>query len=158
MDCAAFFGDGGIDAGQYLRGSVKVIVPGGNHGWNLREGNHAFDPENPYESLAEVPRAGRRGEPLVDAIVEYPNAGQPGGIGAVVIGGYVYRGERAPGTRRPLRLRRVEPGGNRRRRDHLRRDAPESSGSSQRSRLPEAGPWDPTFSRSGRTRSTNTMS
>ena len=97
MDCAAFFGDGGIDAGQYLRESVKIIVPGANHGWNLREGNHAFDPENPHESLAEVPQAGCRGEPLVDAIVEYPNAGQPGGIGAVVIGGYVYRGSALPG-------------------------------------------------------------
>ncbi|MDD4455585.1 MAG: PQQ-dependent sugar dehydrogenase, partial [Candidatus Methanomethylophilaceae archaeon] len=32
------------DAGQYLWESVKMIVPGGNHGWNLREGNHAFDP------------------------------------------------------------------------------------------------------------------
>lgn len=85
------------DAGQLLWESVKIIVPGGNHGWNLREGNHAFDPENPYESPAEVPRAGRRGEPLIDAIIEYPNANQPGGIGAVVIGGYVYRGKALPG-------------------------------------------------------------
>lgn len=84
------------DAGQYLWESVKIIVPGGNHGWNLREGNHAFDPENPYVSPAEVPRTGRRGEPLVDAIIEYPNAGQPGGIGQVVIGGYVYRGSTIP--------------------------------------------------------------
>lgn len=84
------------DAGQYLWESVKIIVPGGNHGWNLREGNHAFDPENPYESPADVPRTGRRGEPLVDAIIEYPNAGQPGGIGEVVIGGYVYRGSAIP--------------------------------------------------------------
>ncbi|WP_292517866.1 PQQ-dependent sugar dehydrogenase [Methanoculleus sp.] len=85
------------DAGQYLWESVKIIVPGGNHGWNLREGNHAFDPENPYESPQDVPRTGRRGEPLVDAIIEYPNAGQPGGIGQVVIGGYVYRGSAIPG-------------------------------------------------------------
>lgn len=85
------------DAGQQLWESVKIIVPGGNHGWNLREGNHAFDPENPYESPADVPRAGRRGEPLVDAIIEYPNANQPGGIGAVVIGGYIYRGIALPG-------------------------------------------------------------
>ncbi len=85
------------DAGQYLWESVKIIVPGGNHGWNLREGNHAFDPANPYESPAEVPRTGRRGEPLIDAIIEYPNANQPGGIGAVVIGGYVYRGRAIPG-------------------------------------------------------------
>lgn len=85
------------DAGQYLWESVKIIVPGGNHGWNLREGNHAFDPGNPRESPADVPRTGRRGEPLVDAIIEYPNAGQPDGIGQVVIGGYVYRGKAIPG-------------------------------------------------------------
>lgn len=85
------------DAGQNLWESVKIIVPGGNHGWNLREGNHAFDPENPYESPADLPRTGRRGEPLVDAIIEYPNANQPGGIGQVVIGGYVYRGSALPG-------------------------------------------------------------
>ncbi|HOI12721.1 MAG TPA: PQQ-dependent sugar dehydrogenase [Methanoculleus sp.] len=85
------------DAGQYLWESVKIIVAGGNHGWNLREGNHAFDPENPRESPQEVPRTGRRGEPLVDAIIEYPNAGQPGGIGQVVIGGCVYRGRAIPG-------------------------------------------------------------
>lgn len=87
------------DAGQYLWESVKIIVPGGNHGWNLREGNHAFDPENPYESPAKVPRTGRRGEPLIPAIIEYPNANQPGGIGAVVIGGYVYRGSALPAFR-----------------------------------------------------------
>lgn len=85
------------DAGQYLWESVKIIVPGGNHGWNRREGNHAFDPGNPRESPQDVPRTGRRGEPLVDAIIEYPNAGQPGGIGQVVIGGYVYRGRAIPG-------------------------------------------------------------
>jgi len=84
------------DAGQYLWESVKIIVPGGNHGWNLREGNHAFDPGNPRESPADAPRTGRRGEPLIDAIIEYPNANQPGGIGAVVIGGYVYRGRAIP--------------------------------------------------------------
>lgn len=84
------------DAGQYLWESVKIIVPGGNHGWNLREGNHAFDPANPRESPEKVPRTGRRGEPLIPAIIEYPNASQPGGIGAAVIGGYVYRGSTIP--------------------------------------------------------------
>ncbi len=84
------------DAGQYLWESVKIIVLGGNHGWNLKEGNHAFDPANPYESPEDVPRTGRRGEPLVAQIIEYPNASQPGGIGEVVIGGYVYRGSALP--------------------------------------------------------------
>jgi len=68
------------DAGQYLWESVKIIVAGGNHGWNLKEGNHAFDPENPYESPEDVPEVDLRGEPLIDPIIEYPNASQPGGI------------------------------------------------------------------------------
>jgi len=84
------------DAGQYLWESVKIIVPGGNHGWNLKEGSHAFDPDNPYESPKDVPRTGRRGEPLIPPIIEYPNARQPGGIGKVVIGGYIYRGSAIP--------------------------------------------------------------
>lgn len=84
------------DAGQALWESVKIIRKGGNHGWNLKEGSHAFDPENPQESPEEVPEVGLRGEPLIDPIIEYPNARQPGGLGEVVVGGYVYRGSAIP--------------------------------------------------------------
>ncbi len=87
------------DAGQYLWESVKIVEAGGNHGWNLKEGNHAFDPRNPYQSPEDVPESGLRGEPLIAPIIEYPNAKQPGGIGMVVIGGYVYRGSAIPAFR-----------------------------------------------------------
>ncbi|MCP1716220.1 glucose/arabinose dehydrogenase/plastocyanin [Methanocalculus alkaliphilus] len=84
------------DAGQALWESVNIIEPGGNYGWNLKEGSHAFDPENPGVSPEEVPVTGLRGEPLIDPIIEYPNANQPGGLGAVVVGGYIYRGSSMP--------------------------------------------------------------
>ncbi len=84
------------DAGQYLWESVKIIEAGGNHGWNLKEGNHAFDPNSPYASPEDVPVTGLRGEPLIPPIVEYPNAKQPGGLGMVIVGGYVYRGSAIP--------------------------------------------------------------
>lgn len=84
------------DAGQVLWESVNIIEAGGNYGWNLKEGSHAFDPENPQESPEQVPEAGLRGEPLIDPIIEYPNANQPDGLGEVVVGGYVYRGSAIP--------------------------------------------------------------
>ncbi|WP_343089301.1 PQQ-dependent sugar dehydrogenase [Methanocalculus natronophilus] len=80
------------DVGEALWESVNIIEEGGNYGWNLKEGSHAFDPENPWESPEEVPETGYRGEPLIDPIIEYPHANQPGGLGISIIGGYVYRG------------------------------------------------------------------
>ncbi len=65
------------DAGQYLWESVKIIEAGGNHGWNLKEGNHAFDPRNPYQSPEDVPKVGLRGEPLIAPIIEYRTPNSP---------------------------------------------------------------------------------
>ena len=84
------------DAGQNLWESVNIIEAGGNYGWNLKEGSHAFDPQNPGVSPDEVPVTGIRGEPLIDPIIEYPNANQPDGLGLVVVGGYIYRGSAMP--------------------------------------------------------------
>ncbi|AFV22228.1 hypothetical protein Mpsy_0015 [Methanolobus psychrophilus R15] len=84
------------DAGQEFWESVNIIEAGGNYGWNLKEGSHAFDPENPLDTPEEVPEVGLRGEPLIDPIIEYPNAKQSDGLGQVVVGGYVYRGSAIP--------------------------------------------------------------
>jgi len=84
------------DAGQNRWESVNIIEAGGNYGWNLKEGSHAFDPENPNNPPEEVPEVGLRGEPLIDPIIEYPNANQPDGLGEVVVGGHVYRGDDIP--------------------------------------------------------------
>jgi glucose/arabinose dehydrogenase len=85
------------DAGQNLWEEVNIIEPGGNYGWNLKEGTHCFNPANPNQVPAECPATGPHGEPLLDPAIEYANSRNPqGGIGLVVIGGYVYRGSHLP--------------------------------------------------------------
>jgi glucose/arabinose dehydrogenase len=89
------------DAGQELWEEVSIAVKGGNFGWNVNEGTHCFSTENPDESPAECPDAvgaghPRAGEPLIDPVIEYANHHQPGGLGAAVVGGHVYRGRALP--------------------------------------------------------------
>jgi glucose/arabinose dehydrogenase len=84
------------DAGQNLWEAVYIVEAGGNYGWNIKEGSHCFDPNNPNQVPEECPDSGSRGEPLIDPIIEYPHVRQPDGIGQAVIGGYIYRGEALP--------------------------------------------------------------
>lgn len=88
------------DAGQGLWEEVSLVEKGGNYGWNVKEGTHCFDAENNDVSPAECPdvvESGvRAGDPLIDPIIEYANAAQPGGIGRTVVGGVVYRGRTLP--------------------------------------------------------------
>jgi glucose/arabinose dehydrogenase len=86
------------DAGENLWEEVSVVAGPGNYGWNVKEGRHWFDPDEPGFVVAEGPATGHLGEPLVDPVIEYMNnRGREHGIGVVVIGGYVYRGEGVPG-------------------------------------------------------------
>jgi len=68
------------DVGQGTYEEIDLIVKGGNYGWNLREGRHAF---------------GRRGSgprpDLVEPVFEYDHS-----VGASITGGHVYRGGRVP--------------------------------------------------------------
>jgi glucose/arabinose dehydrogenase len=84
------------DAGQDLWEEVNIITPGGNYGWNIKEGTSCFDPDNPREPLEECPDTGARGEPLIDPVIEYPHIRQEGGLGVVIVGGHVYRGAAMP--------------------------------------------------------------
>ena len=89
------------DAGQELWEEVSIAVKGGNFGWNVKEGTHCFSTANPDESPAECPDSvgaphPRAGDPLIDPVIEYANHHQPGGLGATVIGGHVYRGQALP--------------------------------------------------------------
>lgn len=89
------------DAGQNLWEEVSLVEKGGNYGWNVKEGTHCFSTDNPDVSPAECPDtvgAGhpQTGDPLIDPIIEYANHHQPGGLGAVVVGGYVYRDSLLP--------------------------------------------------------------
>jgi glucose/arabinose dehydrogenase len=86
------------DAGENLWEEVSLVAEPGNYGWNIKEGTHWFDPDNPGQVVAEGPDTGYMGEPLIDPIIEYRNnRGRERGVGVVVIGGYLYRGEGVPG-------------------------------------------------------------
>lgn len=82
------------DVGQNRWEEINVIVRGGNYGWNVREGRHAFD-LRPPTSAPNAP-----GE-FIDPVLEYPHtataadAGKRAhGPGLSVTGGVVYRGRR----------------------------------------------------------------
>ena len=76
------------DAGQNLWEELDLINKGGNYGWNIREGTHCFDPNNPKLSPASCSNVGRRGEPLIGPIIEYDHNNR-----TVIVGGYVYGGK-----------------------------------------------------------------
>lgn len=89
------------DAGQNLYEEVSLIDRGGNYGWNVKEGVHCFDAEDPNDPPADCPDTVGEGHPregdlLIDPVIEFPNANLPDGLGEVVVGGYVYRGDAAP--------------------------------------------------------------
>ena len=64
------------DVGQELWEEIILVRKGGNYGWNIREGFHAF-------------LGGRARDPLLDPVHEYHHRD-----GLSVTGGYVYRGTR----------------------------------------------------------------
>ena len=89
------------DVGQHLYEEVSVVEKGGNYGWNVKEGTYCFDTSSPQTARADCPDVvgeghPQAGDPLLGPVIEYPNASQPGGLGAAVIGGYVYRGDDVP--------------------------------------------------------------
>ena len=89
-----FDGEGRLfvsDAGQNLWEEVDLVTKGGNYGWNIREGTHCFDPDNPNKSPANCSDKGMRGEPLLDPIIEYDHQDR-----TVIVGGYVYEGNALP--------------------------------------------------------------
>jgi glucose/arabinose dehydrogenase len=84
------------DVGQHLYEEVNVVETGGNYGWNVREGFHCFDPDNPSDPPADCPEESERGEPFRDPILEYPHVTEREMVGSAVVGGYVYEGDRLP--------------------------------------------------------------
>lgn len=71
----------GGDVGQNAWEEIDLIQRGGNYGWNVREGRHAFAPA----------RSGAFGTDYIEPIAEY---GHDQGVS--VTGGFVYRGSRFP--------------------------------------------------------------
>jgi glucose/arabinose dehydrogenase len=79
-------------AGQNLFESLSIVLPGGNYGWNIREGTHCFDPGNPSRPPSGgCPVTGSLGEPLIGPIVETGHD-----IGNTIVGGHLYRGTLNP--------------------------------------------------------------
>src|SRR5690606_17359902 len=88
------------DVGQGRYEEVNIIVKGGNYGWNLREGFHPFDPQNPTDPNARAAMQAADESALRDPFVEYRNLNafpqDPGALGLSITGGYVYRGDALP--------------------------------------------------------------
>jgi glucose/arabinose dehydrogenase len=85
------------DAGQELWEEVSRVVRRGNYGWNVKEGTHCFNTDNPNVSRPNCPSMDpTTGERLRDPVIEFANSGQPGGLSYTVVGGHVYRGNDVP--------------------------------------------------------------
>lgn len=90
------------DAGQNLYEEIDLVTRGGNYGWNVMEGRHCFNAASPTSPFDSCPgRTGRghpvEGDTLILPVIEMKNSGYfDDGLGLVVIGGYVYRGDILP--------------------------------------------------------------
>jgi glucose/arabinose dehydrogenase len=81
------------DAGQELFEEIDVIVKGGNYGWNVKEGHHCFDTNNPEAPKGSCPSEDSDGNDFVDPVIEFANSrNSSDGLGNVSVGGYVYHG------------------------------------------------------------------
>ena len=69
------------DVGQNLWEEVVIVANGGNYGWSVREGKHAFPTRQTLVSSV----------PKTEPIAEYPHS-----VGKSITGGYVYRGKKYP--------------------------------------------------------------
>lgn len=67
------------DVGQNKYEEIDVVEKGGNYGWRVREGFHAFNEKDP------------KPQNPIDPIFEYPHSD-----GISITGGYVYRGKEIP--------------------------------------------------------------
>ncbi len=88
--------------GQNLWEAVYEASEPGNYGWNILEGTHCFDTENPNTTPAATfcDSVGPLGHDLQMPVIEYPhlrNQGDRAVAGISVIGGYVYRGSAIEG-------------------------------------------------------------
>jgi glucose/arabinose dehydrogenase len=85
------------DVGQNLYEEIDIIVPGGNYGWNIKEGLSCFNKDSASSPLDTCSDTGAGGEQLIDPVISYGRPGSGGTLaGRSVVGGYVYRGAAVP--------------------------------------------------------------
>lgn len=80
------------DAGQNDIEEVDLVVPGGNHGWPLKEGTLFFYQNGPSPGFASPEDHGLVPADAIDPIAQYDTHHE----GHSVIGGFVYRGTAIP--------------------------------------------------------------
>lgn len=81
------------DAGQELFEEIDLVVKGGNYGWNVKEGRHCFDAEDPTNPPASCPDEDPDGNKLIDPVIEFKNSRSfSDGLGVTSVGGFVYQG------------------------------------------------------------------
>lgn len=86
------------DAGQSLYEEISDVKKGGNYGWNVKEGTACFNAANEFIELSSCPTVDAFGNPLIDPVIQAPNAANPeGGHFVVIVAGHVYRGNSIPG-------------------------------------------------------------
>lgn len=73
------------DVGQNFIEEVDIVTPGGNFGWNAKEGSFRFEDGLIFGDLTGVPPG------LIDPVLEYDHD-----EGISIIGGFVYRGSAIP--------------------------------------------------------------
>ncbi len=66
------------DVGQNAWEEISILTRGGNFGWNVREGKHAF-------------RGGRKTPDMIDPVIDHDTS-----EARSITGGYVYRGKKMP--------------------------------------------------------------
>jgi glucose/arabinose dehydrogenase len=90
------------DAGQELWEEVSRVDKGGNYGWNVKEGTHCFDAEEPTVVPSTCPTVDpTTGAALRNPVIEFANtknAAVPADqrLSLTVVGGHVYRGSAVP--------------------------------------------------------------
>ena len=80
------------DVGQNDIEEVDLVIPGGNYGWNRKEGTLFFDINGNSDGFATTIAPASLPPALIDPIAQYDTHHE----GHSVIGGFVYRGERLP--------------------------------------------------------------
>jgi len=82
------------DAGQNLYEEISIVEMGGNYGWNVKEGIHCFNGNDPLNPLPSCPDSDAYGNTITNPVIEFVNSSTDtvNGLGVVIIGGNVYRG------------------------------------------------------------------